>query len=188
MELLDAIRERRTVRSFKPAPVSEQTMTAIFEAGTWAPSHGNKQPWEFVIIGPDTRAQLASRYLAMLEAGPLRDPELPDARKQAIRAFAADFGGAPLLFAVICPPATTDLDRYDFPLGAAAALQNIFLAAWERQLGGIWLSFGSTPSARELLGVEPDRTIAGIVAMGTPETVPAVQPRIPVAEKIRRLP
>lgn len=188
MELLDAIRERRTVRTFRPDPVPEETVMAILEAGTWAPSHGNKQPWEFVLIGPATRAGLAARFREILEAGSLRSPELPEARKQAARAFAVDFGGAPLLFAVVCPPATTDLDRYDFPLGAAAALQNLTLAAWEKQLGAIWLSIGNNPLVRELLGVGPDSTIAGIVAMGVPENVPPPQPRVPVAEKLRRLP
>jgi len=188
VELCDAIEGRRTVRAFGPDPVPDQTVTEIFEAGTWAPSHGNKQPWEFVLIGPATRAGLAMRYQAMLEAGPLKNAELAEARKQALRNFAKDFGGAPLLFAVVCPPATTDLDRYDFPLAAAAALQNIFLAAWERRIGGVWLSIGSNPQIRELLGVQPGSTVAGIVAMGFPDSVPAPQPRAQAADKTRRLP
>lgn len=74
------------------------------------------QPWEFIVIGPSTRHQLAQGYRAMMEAGPLQNPALPEERKQAIRNFIQDFGGAPFMFAVACSPVTTDLDRYDFPL------------------------------------------------------------------------
>lgn len=188
MEVLEAIQNRRTVRMFRSDPVSDQILSEIFEAGTWAPSHSNTQPWEFIIIGAETRQQLATAYRAMMEAGPLLNPALPEERKQAIRNFAQDFGGAPLLFAVACPPAATDLDRYDFPLAAAAALQNIFLAAWEKQLAGVWLSFGMSPQAQSLFQIQSGGSITGIVAMGYTDNIPPAQPRIPVSEKIRRLP
>ena len=187
VELHTAIRERRSIRHFKPDPISDETLAAIFEAGTWAPSHGNRQPWEFVILGPKTRADVAARYLAALEAGSLKKPDLPEARKAAIRAFATDFGGAPVLLAVVGQAATSDLDRYDFPLACAAAIQNILLAAWARHVGGIWLSLAVNPAIRECLEIGPDQCVAGIVAMGIPEVVPEPKPRIAVAAKIRRL-
>lgn len=188
MELMEAIRSRRTVRTFRPDPVPDQILNDILEAGTWAPSHSNTQPWEFIVIGPATRERLAKSYRAMIEAGPLQNPALPEERKQAMRNFAQDFGGAPLLFSVAYPPPTTDLDRYDFPLAAAAALQNIFLAAWEKQLAGVWLSFGISPEAQSLLELQSGGSIAGIVAMGYTDNIPPAQPRVPVSGKIRRMP
>lgn len=41
MELLEAIRNGRTVRKFRPDRVSDQILNEILEAGTWAPSHSN---------------------------------------------------------------------------------------------------------------------------------------------------
>ncbi len=66
MELKDAILNRRTVRKFTSKVVEEDVLFEILEAGIWAPSHGNNQPWEFVIIGPETRKKLAEMYSAFM--------------------------------------------------------------------------------------------------------------------------
>ncbi|HEY4789690.1 MAG TPA: nitroreductase [Bacteroidales bacterium] len=188
MELKEAILNRRTARKFNSKAVSEETLNEILEAGTWAPSHGNNQPWEFLLIGPETRRKLTESYRNFMEAGPLKNPALPEERKQAIRNFAQNFGDAPVLLAVTCVPAKTDLDKYDFPMSAAAAIQNILLAAWEKQIAGVWLSLGYTPNAQSILEIPADGKIAGVLALGYPELIPASQPRIKVNEKLRRLP
>lgn len=188
MELKDAIYNRRTARKFTSKAVSEEILNEILEAGTWAPSHGNNQPWEFLLIGPKTLKPLIEAFRKSAEAGPLKNPDLPEERKQMIRNFAQNFGDAPVVLAVTYPPATTDLEKYDFPLSTAAAIQNIFLAAWEKQIAGIWLSFGSMPQASEILGIPEGGKIAGILALGYPEIIPPAQPRINVKDKLRRLP
>ncbi len=188
MELIEAIYSRRTARKFTPQSVSDDALFEILEAGTWAPSHGNNQPWEFLLIGDETRQRMQEAYLKAMEAGPLMNPELPDGLKQMIRNFSQNFGDAPVLLAVVNLPAVTPLEKYDFPMSAAAAIQNIFLAAWKKGIAGVWLSFGSNPAAHSVLGVSEDRHIAGILAMGYPETIPPAQPRISVKEKLRRLP
>lgn len=188
MELKEAILNRRTARKFKSEPIPEETLVEILEAGIWAPSHGNNQPWEFVLIGPETRKQLLESYRKALEAGPLTNQSLPEERKQAIRYFAQNFGDAPVVLAVTCIPALTVLDKYDFPLATAAAIQNIFLTAWEKQIAGAWLSIGNTPGAQSLLDIPEGGMIAGILALGYPEFVPPAQPRISVTDKLRRIP
>lgn len=188
MQLKEAILNRRTARKFTTRAVSDDILMEILEAGTWAPSHGNNQPWEFMLAGPETRARMAGSYRVAMEAGPLANPDLPEARKQIIRDFSVNFGDAPVILAVVSPPALTDLDRYDFPMSAAAAIQNILLAAWEKGIAGVWLSFGSNPVARSLLNIPEEGKIAGILAMGYPESVPPAQPRVSVAEKLQRLP
>ena len=188
MDLLEAIYNRRTVRSFRPDPISDDVLEKILEAGTWAPSHGNNQPWEFIIIGQETREKLLKSYREMMEAGPLKSPVLPEDRKERMREFIKNFGGATVLLAVAYQPPTADVDRYDFPLATAAAIQNICLAAWEKEIGTVWLSFGATPAAKSLLDIHPEGNIAGILAMGYAAEIPPAQPRISVTEKIRRLP
>lgn len=188
MELLDAIYNRRTVRAFRPEPLSEEKLSKILEAGTWAPSHGNNQPWEFVIIGQETRRKLLAIYQEMMEAGPLKNPDLPEEQKERMRRFIQNFGDAPTVLAVVLPTPVMPVDHYDFPLAGAAAIQNILLAAWEHEVGGVWLSLGANPQVKAALGVEEGGFISGILAMGYPVAVPPAQPRIPVAEKIRRLP
>lgn len=188
MDLLQAIYERRTARAFTSKPVAEDDLNKILEAGTWAPSHANTQPWEFIIIGQETREKLAAAYRAMMEAGPLKNPEMPAQIKEVLTEFVKNFGNAPVLFAVASPPPATELDRYDYPLTAGAVIQNILLAAWEKGIAGVWISFGMTEQARSILEIQEGGTIGGILAMGYPAVTPPAQPRIPVAEKIRALP
>jgi len=190
MELKDAILNRRTVRRFSQQSVTEETILDILDAGTWAPSHGNNQPWEFILIGPQTRKTLAEMYLNYMEDGPLKNPDLPEERKQSMRNFAQNFGDAPVLLAVTYAPPKTNLEQYDFPLATAAAIQNIFLAAWEKQIAGVWLSFGMNRKVEELLKIPENGKITGLLAMGFPEVkaIPPVQPRISAKDKLHRLP
>lgn len=187
MEVLEAIKGRRTARMFRNEEVSDDVLNEILEAGTWAPSHGNTQPWEFVIIGPETRKKALKAYSEILENGPLKNPAVPEERKQAMRSFAQNFGGAPVLLAVVCPSANTEMEKYDYPLAAAAAIQNMFLAAWDKKIAGVWLSFGYSQQAQTMLKINPGSTIAGILAMGYAENIPPAQPRIPVFDKLRCL-
>ena len=50
MDILEVIKTRRSIRKYKPEPVSEDETNRILEAGRWAPSAGNSQPWEFIVI------------------------------------------------------------------------------------------------------------------------------------------
>jgi nitroreductase len=48
-EVLNAIKSRRTIRRFKPDPIDDQKLRMILEAGGWAPSFSNLQPWKFIV-------------------------------------------------------------------------------------------------------------------------------------------
>lgn len=50
MEVLEAIRTRRSIRSFKDEKISEEDSVKILEAARLAPSAGNKQPWTFIYV------------------------------------------------------------------------------------------------------------------------------------------
>ncbi|MBW2027393.1 MAG: nitroreductase family protein [Deltaproteobacteria bacterium] len=50
MELFEAIKGRRSCRNFSSEPITEDIIMEIIEAGTWAPSPLNGQPWEFIVI------------------------------------------------------------------------------------------------------------------------------------------
>ena len=50
MDIFTAIKERRSCRNFMPDPVSDEVLEKILEAGTWAPSAANNQPWEFIVV------------------------------------------------------------------------------------------------------------------------------------------
>jgi nitroreductase len=187
MEILEHLRQRRTVRSFKPEPIPRTTLDAVLEAAMWAPSHGNAQPWDFVVIGPESRAKLLGMF-RVKATELLADPDLPPPRRAAITSLMADFGGAPFMVAVVSRPPTEDLEKVENPLSAATAVQNMVLAAWERGVGAVWLSFGVAPPVRPILGVGEGATVVALLAMGFPAEVPPAPPRDDVADHLRSVP
>jgi len=187
MEMLGHLRGRRTVRKFKPEPIPQETLDAIFEAAMWAPSHANVQPWEFVIVGPQARARLLEVFRVKADEL-LADPALPPPRRAGITALREDFGGAPFMVAVVSRPAADDLQRLENPLSAAAAVQNLCLAAWDAGVGAVWLSVGASPPARTILGIKDGESVVALLAMGYPAEIPPAPPREPYTAHLRELP
>jgi len=91
--LLEAIRTARAIRRLRPDPVPPALIRKVCEAGTFAPSGGNRQPWIFVAVTePERRAFIAERYLkafrAYIEpafAKAEADPDFPAARLRNMR-------------------------------------------------------------------------------------------------------
>lgn len=93
LPLLEGIRTARAIRRLKPDPVPKELIRKVCDAGTFAPSGGNRQPWVFVAVtDPERRAWVAERYrnafhvyiapaLKAAEA-----PDFPDAKRRNMRA------------------------------------------------------------------------------------------------------
>ncbi len=63
MNILEAIRRRRSIRSFKPNPVPKKILEEILEVSRWSPSGSNTQPWEFAVIGGKVMDEVNARLL-----------------------------------------------------------------------------------------------------------------------------
>lgn len=187
MDIHDHLKQRRTVRRFKPDAIPEDTLAAIFEAAMWAPSHANAQPWEFVVVGPEARAKLLSIFRVKAEEM-LADPDLPEPKRKSISILKEDFGGAPFMVAVISRPGSDDLEKVENPLSTAVAVHNMCLAAWEKGVGAVWLSLGVAPPVRAVLGVDEGESVVALLAMGCPAEVPPAPPRDPYSDHMREVP
>jgi nitroreductase len=91
--LLEGIRTTRAIRRLRPDPVPRELIRKVCEAGTFAPSGGNRQPWQFVAVTkPERRAWVAERYRAAfrdyiapaVEAA--KDPAFPESGRRMQRA------------------------------------------------------------------------------------------------------
>ena len=69
MELIEAIRARKSVRDFKPDLVPKEVLKKILEVATRAPSAMNTQPWEFAVIVGDALKRIKDDNVAMLRSG-----------------------------------------------------------------------------------------------------------------------
>jgi len=71
MELIEAIKSRKSIRGYQPTPVPKEILTEILEVATRAPSSVNSQPWEFTVLGgkvlDDLKQALEEQFLAGAE-------------------------------------------------------------------------------------------------------------------------
>ncbi len=91
--LLEGIRTARAIRRLRPDPVPPSLIRKVCEAGTFAPSGGNRQPWQFVAVtDPERRRWVADRYrprfleyiAPAVEAA--KDPAFPERKRRMQRA------------------------------------------------------------------------------------------------------
>lgn len=115
MDTLEAIHTRRSVRKYTEDPISEEQTREILAAGMTAPSAGNAQPWQFVVVDDP----------AVLKKVPDLNPYAPMASK------------APLGI-LVC--GDLSLEKYPgfWVQDCSAAIQNMLLAARALGLGGVW--------------------------------------------------
>lgn len=93
LPLLEGIRTTRAMRRLRPDPVPPELIRKVCEAGTFAPSGGNRQPWIFVAVtGAERRARVAELYRDAFHAyiapavEAARAPDFPEAKRRNVRA------------------------------------------------------------------------------------------------------
>ena len=187
MEILEHIKARRTIRRFKPDPVPQEILDEIYEAAMWAPSPANLQPWDFLVVGPQTRGKILALFQAKA-AEMLADPDLPAPKRKAVEALREDFGGAPYLVAVVSQPNAEPLLQHEIPLSVATAVQNMCLAAWAHGVGSIWLSVGAAPPVKPILGVAEGASVVALLAFGYPAETPPAPPREDYRTHLKEVP
>ena len=167
MEFKEVVKARRSCRSFESTEIPESTITAILEAGNWAPSPLNQQPWEFLVItDPASKAEVrkvaeTARQKVTASGGP-----------GWVSKYGLDFiEEAPVLIAVLFDPTQGGLGKFfGQNLGAisaaAACVQNIMLAAADMGLGTLWFTFFNPEEMRVSLGVPETLEVAGVLPVG----------------------
>jgi nitroreductase len=174
--LLEGMRTTRAIRRLKPDPVPPELIRKVCEAGTFAPSGGNRQPWFFIAVSePDRRAWVAERYrnvfLRYIEPAveASKDPAYSVEKRRNMKAaihLAEHLHDAPVLLFV------AGWTRRGAPQLQALfpAIQNILLAC--RAVGlGASLTTVHTAFGRELdawLGLPQDCPTCAMLPIGWP--------------------
>ena len=166
MELSEAIKGRRSIRAFKKQNVPEEIVEKLIDAASWAPSAGNIQPWEFVIVRkPAVKKKLAQAALnqAYVEEAPV--------------------------VIVVC----ADTERSSMGYGVrgknlyciqdtAAATQNILLTAYSLGLGACWIGAFNEDEAKEALNASEGVRSVAIIPVGYPNETPQQRGRRPLSQ------
>ncbi len=150
MDVLDAIRNRRSYRGYLDKEIEDEKIKAILEAGRWAPSASNKQPWHFIVVrSKEMREKLAAAH---------------------------DYGRfmaqSPVVIVVLGNPAVQPKYHLADPHNA---VQNMLLAAYAKGLGSCWMGVRDTdiePIFRQLLGIPEELRVVCCVSFGYSDLTP----------------
>jgi nitroreductase len=190
-QVLQAIRERRSVRRYTSDPVDDATVDALLEAAAWAPSAVNAQPWAFGVIRDRT---LLERYAERAKAIYLADPPVaelaatPEPVLRHLRELLARpgydvFHGASVLVTIYATAPGGVPDCF-------LAAENLMLAARAMGLGtcpiGLALPLMNQRDVREELGVPAGVVAALPVVVGHPAEQPHATTRNPPQLLYRR--
>jgi nitroreductase len=147
--LLEAINSRRSVRKYTEEPVSREELLAVLEAGRWAPSGLNNQPWRFLVIhaGDPRQAALAgcTKYTRILLAA---------------RALILVFLDKSRMY-----------DALKDHQAAGACIQNMLLAIHAQGLGGVWIGeiLNQSEDVFKVLSLDAhDVEFMAVIALGRP--------------------
>ncbi|MCR4441969.1 MAG: nitroreductase family protein [Peptococcaceae bacterium] len=203
MEFRELVTQRRSIRRFKPDPVSMEDIKEIIAAAVEAPNAGNEQMWHFMIITNEKKkeqmAEIITNRLERLAAA----VGLTAEQVKPVIKTATFFSQAPVVIAVTTRPYRSKVDQMLKESGLSdreidelrsrpdlqsigAVIQNLLLAAWEKGYGSCWMTGPcvARPELEAFLGVTGPRSLAALVPIGRAEIVPATRGRKPIEEVI----
>jgi len=155
----DLIAERRTIRRFKPGPVSRDLLERLVNVGRLAPSAANLQPLEFVAVDdPAVKAEVFPCLKWAAYINPAGDP-----------------GPGEEPAAYIVTLVNTKLREKMFEYDVGAAMENMIVAALGEGLGACWFLSIDRDKLKTVLGVPDDYRIDSVLALGRPAEAPAVE-------------
>ncbi|MCX6659961.1 MAG: nitroreductase family protein [Candidatus Bathyarchaeota archaeon] len=160
MNVLDAVKSRKSIRKYLDRPVEDSKLNTVLEAGRLAPSASNRQEWRFVIVRESgTRKRLAEA------------------------AGGQTFVGEAPVVVVAC--AKTDgrvmrCGQLSYPIDVAIALDHMTLAAVELGLGTCWIGLFEETRVKEILGIPEDIRVVQLMPLGYPvDPTPVEKSRLP---------
>ena len=147
MEYTDLIRKRRSIRKYKSDPISDQDLKAVLEAARIAPSSGNRQCWQYIIV---TERSIIEK---LAEAGGKWITEAP---------------------VVIVACANPDLSSHKpgmdyYMLDIGISFEHLILAAANLGLGTCWIGGFDERVAKDALGVPDGIRVVAYTALGYPD-------------------
>lgn len=180
MEVLDAIRTRRSMGKVRNERPPRQLIERLIEAAGWAPNHFMTQPWRFFVLAGPAREELGQVMARALKARlekqgkTATQEQLAGEQSRALR--------APVVIVVAVEPSTTEPRAIEVEeiTSGAAAVQNLLLAAHGLGLAAYWRTGDAAydPLVKEHFGLSPRAHIIAFVHVGYPDgELPAAKPR-----------
>jgi nitroreductase len=163
LDIIGLIKARRSIRKFKSGAVSEELVERILEAGRWAPSGLNNQPWRFAVVRDRERIKEISK--------------LTHYHRVVL--------GAQVLIPVFIDTAKIYHREKDIQ-SIGACLQNMLLEIHALGLGAVWLGeiIRSNLPMKKILGLGDELELMAVLAVGYPDEAPRPTKRKTLQELI----
>ncbi len=166
-DVLQLIKERRTIRKYSNEPVSDELLNAVLESGRWAQSWANTQCWQVVAVRDANKKKELQKavspgnpsYQAIMDAPVV----LCLCAKKKVAGF---YKGQ------VC---TSYGDWMLFDIGVFA--QNIALSAYHLGLGTVVVGLLDHDLAKQILGLGDDYALIALMPIGYPSEIPSAPPR-----------
>jgi nitroreductase len=154
MDVIDAIRGRRSIRKFQDTVVREEKLDLLIECAIWSPNAGNEQAWQFAVITS------------------------PEVKKMLLKFAPGIFTNPPAIILICAREERTDFEsRLAYMADCAIAAQNIMLAAYNLGIGSCPIFSYSKTAWKEILGIPGGIEPYIAITLGYPAESPAPPPR-----------
>ena len=179
MNVIEAIHSRRSVPLVKKTPISKEIVEKLLAAGNSAPNHFRIRPWRFIVLQGTALDKFGEAHVASFLK------KTPDAKPEHLEIERNKAHRSPLVIAVASTkpvePKEKDVENIS---AAAAACQNILLAAHELGLGAIWRTgmYYFDADIKKFLGVTEDQHLIGVIYIGEAENYDATPAERPSFE------
>jgi nitroreductase len=166
MEVMDAIRQRRSVRAYAPDPIPDEKLKVVLEAAHLAPTACNYQPFKLVIVTDDA----TRRALVPACAGQAFVAEAPAIivgcafEEQAYQRQAGSYSS--------------------FAIDLSIVFDHITLAAVDQGLATCWIGAFDEQAVRDVVGVPQDVRVVALTPLGVPADDPTMPPRKPIEDLV----
>ena len=180
MDVVEAIKTRRSIRRYKPDPIDDRTLETVLEAARWAPSWKNSQCTRLIVVrDADTRAKLADSLIKVTVGDELRDNPSTKAILNApvVIVACAELGRSGYDAGRLV---TDKGDWYMFDV--ALAMQNLMLAAHALGLGTVHLGQFDAQKVAAILGVPEGFAVVEMTPLGYPDHEAKAPPRKELSE------
>ncbi|MDE7382920.1 MAG: nitroreductase family protein [Treponemataceae bacterium] len=186
--MIQAIRDRRSIRTFLDIPVERQDIEDILQSAVLAPSSKNRQPWKFVVVQGEAKAEMLKAFRTGIAREESGDALLPQSKKyiEGAKLTVHSMEQAPVVILALNPlgkgvlanltPEERVYETCNIQ-SLSASLQNMLLAATEKGLGSLWICdiFFAYKELCAWLGDQGELIAA--VAIGRTNESPAARPR-----------
>jgi coenzyme F420-0:L-glutamate ligase / coenzyme F420-1:gamma-L-glutamate ligase len=190
--LIDAIRNRRSIRKYTQDPIAPEIIKELLDLAAWAPSAHSAQPWRFIIITDSVQKQVFAQAMARVWFADLKKDGVSQEAQTVMAKTSVDrFVSAPVLI-IACltmedmlrfPDIERQRCEHDLAVQSlSAAIQNLLLVAHAKGIGSCWYCapIFCKPIVREMLKIPLNVEPQALITLGYPAEIRSTPLRIPV--------